>query len=943
MEILKTPTDPDQYELHLYLYDTAQNLHRNKLTSFILKRIPAIILFFIIMAPLQGWAQGTVSPSGGIRGRIHDNILNKDIPFVVVAIVDADSCLVAFTRTTKDGSWAFNKIPVGLYHVLISHPSYENYRTGLTIRKDAVSDLGNIVLGPKYDSLSVVVVTPKSPLMHIKGDTLEYNTANMKLKVNASVEELLTRLPGVQIDANGGITVNGKRVQRLMVDGEDVFGGDPTIVTRNFNADMIAKVQVLDKKSSQADFTGVDDGQRTKTINLTLKEDSKKGYFSKTEAGGDPKGIYNVNALLGAFKDKLQFAALGMIANNGARGFNGAIGNMNTNFELEADANDALSASAGGGIPQVVGGAIHYANKWNGNDDHIVGNYQYGRLVTHPSTTSLTEQVLPDSIFVQSKISNSVNSANQHALNADYDWIVDSLSAFRFSIGGLTRQGQNQFNTSDSSSFNDTLVNNSIQSISSRVQTQNFRGSIMWKKQGRKKKGRSISLIAGGARQDNSTNGYLYAVNNFYQPSGRLLSTDTIDQKKMISSTGLIINGDLSFTEPLWRGAILGSRYEMSFNRSQSRLGTYNKGDGKYLDFVDSLSNHYQYDLLTERGIINLQATARRLSYTIGGDILHYANRQRDLMRDSVLHYTYFTFAPRMNLQYNQTSNMSFSFGYSGSTSQPSIMQLQPVQNNTDPLHIAVGNPDLHTSFSHHFELSLNSTKPNLSIGTNYDFTSNAISTRTITDSLGRQISQPVNVNGSRDMGINISGGTRLRTLEMNVDYSAGLSYGRSVNFLNSLLAHNDNYNVGTSVSISKNVVNKYSFRIASSASYSYSNSSADPGVVTRFWAQNHNADISIFPLPGMELYSSCHYTWRQKTSVFDKNNSTIFLNAGLSKVVWRNQLSLRWEIKDIFGQNAGISRIISGNVISQSSFNTIGRYWMITATYRFINHGRIK
>jgi len=909
-----------------------------------MKPILTIIFLFIIIGPLQVRAQVSASPSGEICGRIQDNTLNKKIPLVVVAIIDIDSCLVTFTRTKKDGSWSFNNIPAGFYQVLISHPSYEDYRTGVTIRKDSLSNLGIIVLGPKYDSLSAIIVTPKSPPMHLRGDTLEYNTANMKLKLNATVEELLTRLPGVQIDENGGITVNGKRVQRLLMDGEDFFGGDPTIVTRNFNADMIAKVQVLDKKSSRSDFTGIDDGQRTKTINLTLKEDSKKGYFSKTEAGGDPQGIYNVNSLLGSFKGKRQFAALGMVANNGARGFNGAIGDMGTDLNLDADANDALNASAGGGIPRVVGGAIHYANKWNGNDDHIAGNYQYGRLITHPSTTSLAEQLLPDSIYVQNKAANSVNSVDQHGLNADYDWIVDSLSAFRFSMGGMTRQGHNQFNATGSSSFNDTLVNSSLQNIKSQVQIQNFGGSIMWRKQGWKEKRRSFSVIAGAARQDNSTNGYLYAVNTFYQPSGRPLSVDTIDQRKLIAATGFSANGNLNFTEPLWRGAILGARYEMSFNRSQSQLETYGKGDGKYQNLIDSLSNHYQYDVLTERGTINLQAANRLLSYTIGGDILHYDNRQKDLVRDSVLQYRYFSFAPRMNMRYNLTNNLSLSFDYSGSTNPPSITQLQPVQNNTDPLHLVLGNPDLHASFSHHFGLQFSSVKPIiLNIGTNFDFTTNAISTRTLTDSLGRQISQAVNVSGSRNMGLNISGSKKIRALDLNVDYSTHLSYGRNVNFLNALLAYNDNYNAGASLSFTKNVANKYSFRISSTASYSYSYSSADPGVPARYWTQNHNADIGIFLLPGMELYSSCHYTWRQKTSIFDKNNSTAFWNAGVSKDVWRNQLSLRWGINDILGQNAGISRNISGNVISQNSSNSIGQYWMISATYRFINHGKIK
>jgi Outer membrane protein beta-barrel family len=913
---------------------------RTTITPYLGIRCLALI-FVVLIAFFSPYCYGQ---EAGIKGRIRDTILNKDCPLAVVAILGSDSTILLFARSRRDGSFSFKDLPARKIHLLISHPSYSDYVDSFTIEGNSFIDLGTLALTPRADTLQAVIVTPKTIPMHMKGDTLEYNTANVKLKLNATVEELLSRLPGVQVDENGGIIVNGQKVQRLLIDGEDFFGGDPTIVTRNFNADMIAKVQVLDKKSSHAEFTGIDDGQKTKTINLTLKEDSKKGYFSKAEVGADPQGIYDVNALLGSFKGKRQFAALGIVANNGATGFNGAIDDMGSNLDLSGDANDALNASAGGGIPRIVGGAVHYANNWNGNDDHIAGNYQYGGLTTHPYSTSLTEQILPDSIYMQNQASSSMNSQVQHALNADYDWVPDSLSAFRFSIGGMTMQGHNQFSSLGSSSFNDTLVNNSLQNISSQVQSQNFRGSVMWRKHGRRKKGHAFAVIAGVAKQDNSTNGHLYAISNFYQPSGNLLRADTTDQMKLITSPGYVVNGNLNFTEPLWKGAILGFRYDVSFNRNLSLMSTYNRGNGKYQDLVDSLSNHYKADVLMERSTINLEARQRRLSYTIGGDILHYINRQTDLLKDSASHYGYSIFTPRASMFYNPTDKRAYSFDYSGTSNQPSIGQLQPVQNNTNPLHIVLGNPDLHASFSHHFSLNFTQLKPvNLNFGINYDFTTNAISTRTYTDSLGRQVSQAVNVNGSENLGLNISTEKLIRAIALNVNYSFNFSYGQSVNYVNTLLARNDNYNAGADILISKYVADKYNFRIKSNAEYSYFYSSASPGVVTQYWTQNHNAYISVFPLPRLEFNTNCRYVWRQKTSFFDKNNATIFWNAGLSKIVWHNQLTLRWEINNILDQNSGIGRSMSGNTITQNTSNVVGRYWMLTAVYRFINHGKFK
>ena len=863
---------------------------------------------------------------------------------MVVAILNRDSSLVQFTRTRRDGSWTFRGIPVGNYLLLVSHPFYSDYYARLIIKADSMTDLGMLFLEPKADTLSAVVVTPKTPPVHMRGDTLEYNTANIKMKVNATVEELLNRLPGVQIDQNGVITVNGKIVQRLLVDGEDFFSGDPTIVTRNFNADMIAKVQVLDKKSSQAEFTGVDDGQRTKTVNLVLKEDAKRGYFVKGEAGDDPQGYYNTNGLLGAFQGKKQFAVLAMAASNGTTGLGGGA-DVGGGLILAAGNGDALGASAGGGIPKAEAAGTHYADKWNGNVDHFSGNASIGHLTTQPYSSSISQQTLPDSIYTQVQSRNSVNSIDQQNFTANFDYLPDSVSAFGFSVGGMNSIGHNQFTSSGSSSFNDTLVNSSQSNIHDLVTSQNFRGNIMYRLRGRKKKTRNLSVTAGISSQTSTTNGYLYVLNNFYRPDGSLLNADTTDQRKAITATGINLNTSLNYTEPLWQGAILALSYGLNFNKGQSQQLTYNRGDGKYLDDVDSLSNHYQNDVLTQRATINIQRMgSRTLTYTIGGDILQYSNRQEDLQKDSVTKYQYTTFAPRANMRYAIDKRTGVSFDYSAGTLQPSIAQLQPVQNNNNPLYITIGNPNLRPGFTQNFGLSFDAEKLfSLNLGLSYSYTSNDISTKTYTDSLGRQISQAVNVNGSKNAGLNFSLNHRLMPFGLDLGLNGNVSFGRNVNYVGNLLSNNDSYNAAAGVSVGKYVADRYSFRINSGISYSSTNSSVNTGILTRFWTQNQNLQLSYFLMPGLEVNSNVDYNWRQKTSVFDQHNSTLLWNAFVSKNFLQNRLVVKWRINDILGQNAGINRTISGNTISQTTANVIGRYWMLSATYRFERHGKLK
>ena len=894
-----------------------------------------IVVSYFIFDPFSGIGQS-------IKGRVCDTSLKKDCLLAVVALMLPDSTLVQYTRSHKDGGFSFLHVSPGPYRIFITHPSYSEFTIPVVVLKDGVTDLGILSLPPKVDVLSTVIVTPRSLSPQMRGDTLEYNTSHVKTRLNATVEELLNRLPGVQVDQNGGITVNGKKIERLLVDGEVFFGGDPTTVTKNFNADMIAKVQVLDKKSGQSEFSGVDDGQRTKTLNLALKEDSKRGYFVKAEAEGDMKDYYNINGLLGAFNGRKQFAALGMMSNTGITGFSGNIGELGSGLNIGGGINDALDASAGKGVPQVISGGMHYANKWNGNENHAVGNYNYGLLRTNPFSSFITRQTLPDSIYTQQQQSNSINTQNQHNLNIDYDYIPDTISAFRFSLGGNSTDGNNELISTGSSTFNNTLVNNSLREIHSNIENQQFRGGLMWRRRGRKKANRNFSIITGILRQSNTTRGFLYSSNNFFQPHNRILGTDTIDQRKGFSNAGLVINSSLNYTELLWKNILLGASYGISINSSRATQATYSRAHGIYDHYIDSLSNDFKSNIFTQRVTINMQIHDKTFRCNLGADLLHYTYKQADEIKNYVLRHSYINFSPRINAFYNINNFKGFDFNYSGLVHQPSITQLQPALNNNDPLHIRIGNPNLHPSFSHNFSLNFHDLKPLiLNLGLNFGFATHDISDRTYTDTMGRQISQTVNVSGSKSAGIYCSISSMIKPIDLNFGLSTNLSYGRSVNYVNQYLSQNDNYNMGGGISLNKFVAEKYSFQFNCNFNYFYSRSSINLAARTYYWTQSHNAQFAVFLL-GFEISTSAYYNWRQKLDDFDKNNSTILWNAFINKEFFSNRLAIRWQINDILGQNIGISRNITANQTTESRFNIIGRYWILSATWRFIRHQKL-
>jgi len=895
------------------------------------KRLLGILLLFVVHCPVVG-------QMAAVKGKLRDTAGHKNLSFAVIAVLEDDSTLLRFTRSAKDGSFALRDLPAGHYLLWITHPSLSDYSAPVELIAGSVKDLGVVIPLPRADTLAAVVVTPKDPTMRLKGDTLEYTTAGLKLKVNATVENLLQRLPGIQVDQDGSITVNGQKVERLLVDGEDIFSSDPKIVTRNFNADLISKLQVLDKKSDRAAFTGVDDGHTTKTLNLVLKEDRKKGYFGKVEAGGGTDGYYNNNALLGSFKGKRQFAALGILANNGTTGFSGSGGGGNdiVGLSLNGDLDDFFSASAGVGIPQAIGVGMHYSNKWNNDEEYVSGNYSFGNTLTYPISSVINQQILPDTIYVQKQYSQSINNKNLHLFSGIYDVNLDTLSTVHLSLNVNSSFGNNQFVYKASTYLNDTLVNTSDRLIYSNFLSQELSGNIFWRKKFHKE-GRLLAITEGLRSTNNGTTGYLYSVSNFYRSDGSILGVDTLDQRKALAAKTTTIEGSINYTEPIWKNTVLALSYSLSYNKGRSLYDTYNKAGGKYEDTVDSLSSHFESGILTQKGTVNFQISKGRFIWVLGANVLKLNFKQSNLVKNETLHFQYNVVIPYIGGHYNFDGSHVIFFSYNGTTQEPSMAQLQPLQNNNDPLHVTLGNPNLKPTVTHYFGLRFFIVRPvPINIGFQTNYSSNSISTRSYTDSLGRQIYQAVNINGNKDILAYLFFNKKSFLPRLDWGMKINLSYTSSFNFVNELLSRNDAYTADCRLSMGHNIQNKYLLQMSSRFSFSYSHSSINSGAATHYWTQTHSILLGIFLPLGFEWTTNCNIILFQKASAFDRKNAIVIWNTCINRNFLTNRLSMQIRVNDILRQNSGINRLVSANQITENRSNVAGRFAMLTLIYHF-------
>ncbi|HEX5025940.1 MAG TPA: carboxypeptidase-like regulatory domain-containing protein, partial [Agriterribacter sp.] len=404
-------------------------------------KLPAF--FLIVFCSLQN----CYSQDGAITGTITDTTNQKKLQNAVIALMKKeDSTLYKFTRSDKNGAFVLSALPENKYFFIISYPGFADYVDDVEIQPGSTIHLGAINLTNKSLLLKEIVIRQNNAI-RIKGDTTEFAADSFAVRANASAEDLLKVLPGIQVDKNGKIIAQGQEVQKVLVDGEEFFSDDPTVATRNIRADAVDKVQVYDKKSDQAAFTGIDDGEKTKTINLKLKEDKKNGYFGKVSAGGGLKDKFNNEGMINFFRGKRKMAAFGTMSNTGQTGLNwednrkyaGTEDNFeydeNNGFFYSFGESDAFEFN-GNGLPKAWTAGAHYSNKWNDNKYNLNTSYLYKKLDVQGYGETKTQYILPDTLYYINQINSNFSQRVRNTLGGKYEVQLDSSSSLKFTFSG---------------------------------------------------------------------------------------------------------------------------------------------------------------------------------------------------------------------------------------------------------------------------------------------------------------------------------------------------------------------------------------------------------------------------------------------------------------------------------------------------------------------------
>ncbi len=910
-----------------------------------------LILFGCFFISSQLIAQTT----GTLKGRLIDTASQQSLKDASITILDAkDSTLEMFGLTDASGNFKLTNIGFGSYLVQMSFQGYRTIFKRITLAKEkAEADFGNIYLQIQPKLLDEVVVT-QSPIV-IKKDTIEYNAGSFKTKPNAVVEDLLKKLPGVEVAKDGTIKAQGEQVQRVLVDGKRFFGDDPKMAIKNLPPDIVDKIQVYDAQSDQTAFSGFDDGNRTKTINITTKKDKRKGYFGKAMAGGGDQGRYESSLNFNVYRNTQQISFIGQGNNVNRQAFSiqdilGAMGRSGSGGRVGGGGGGSVSNTIQGlgagnsssGITTTWAGGFNYKDVWSKHVE-TYGSYFYNNLSIDNRSNSLTQRFSgsADSSQFANQVSNSLNKNQNHRINYNIEWTIDSSSSLIIRPNVTIQNSQTQSETNTATTLNKSLFLNNVGQRNNQ-NSKGYNGNVDATFRHRfKKKGRtySVNLSVGG--NDNNGTASIYSSINY---DSLINKSRTLDQINNTNSDAKNINTTFSYTEPITKNQLIELSYAYNYKLSLSGKNTFqlDTATKQYSIPVDSLTNQFENVNFSNRITLGYRYQAPKFNFGITNGLQWAELNSDNKTKDTSFNKQFVNLYPTANFTYNFTKTQNLRINYNGRTNQPSVAQLQPVPDNADQTNIITGNPNLAQEFTHSLRLFYASFDifrfRNLFLMLNGSTTSNKIVSDvtqfTTGPKAGTQRTTYANRNGTYSITAYANYGFQLRKPKSNLSFGTNISHNRGVSLFNTALNYNYNTALGETIGWTMNWKEKLDLNLSATSTYNVVTNSIQSQNNANYFTQSISLEPTYTFKGGWVLGSDFDYTFNSGRSS-GYNTSIPLWNASISKLVFKKQNGeIKFAIYDLLNQNISITRTVTNNTIQDVQTNVLQRYFSLTFTY---------
>ncbi len=914
-----------------------------------------VLLFCLLLSALLIDAQQHF-----IKGSIIDSSESRNLELAVVSLLKkSDTTLINFTRSDKDGKFIFPKTDTGSYLLLISYPKFADFMESITVKGDF--QLGEINMTLKSKLLEEVVIRTNASI-RIKGDTTEFVADSFKVRDGATVEELLKKLPGLTVNAKGEIVAQGKKVDKVLVDGEEFFGDDPTMATQNIAAKAVDRVQVFDTKTEEQKITGMTTGNEGKTVNIKLKEDAKKGAFGKINGGTDFHKYFDSKILYNYFKGKKKVSVYGTRSNINTGSLNwGDRQKLGFENDFEYDELSGYYFSFGGGddfndwnlrgLPDAYTAGGLFSNKWNEDKNNINLSYRFNRLGTKNSGTTFTQNILPTGLTYSNNYSTKRGLNQQHAVNGKYEWKIDSLASIKFVTAFTRKTGiSSGTNISEFLNGNRDTVNRSFRDYTNNTIRNQTDNQLVYMQLFKKKNRLWQTTFRYGLTEDEN-NGLNNTVIRYFN-NGTFNYADTIDQQKIFDGRSTTMGVKTLFTEPLSTTWTLIIDYAYNKNHSTSLRNTFEKDfNGKYEVEVPEFSNNFTLDAFSHSGNALFRYAGKKIKLGFGSGISTVKLNLDNLDISTTSLFNFLNYTPQAQLNFSPKPQTNYSISYRGTTRQPTINQLQPLRDNTDPLNVFIGNPDLKVGFNHGFSINFNQYKVLKQSGFwfngGYNILKNAISQYNNTEpSTGKRTYYPVNVNGNNNWYLyanyNKGGGMFSSSNgsskgKFNYGFGMNANGGKYVNFVDNVKAITNSFSSNLNISLGYDKDEKFSINFEPFVGYNVSNSSLNSSIDNNYFTYGVRTGGNITLPWKMEFYTDINADLRERINAFATNTNLVVWNAWLSKKILKKDAGkLIFSVNDLLDENKGFIRTINSTFISDDRYQKISRYFLLKFEWSF-------
>lgn len=929
----------------------------------------------ILLLCISGLYLQAAGQSFSIRGKVLDAQDQSALPGAHISATRLSDSLNKAVVSNTQGFFTIDNLSPGQYEISISYLGMETHKQNVQVVGQNIN-LPAIALQTTTKQLEEVTVEGQAVAAVQKGDTTEFNADAYKTNPDATASDLLQKMPGI-VEENGQTQAQGEQVQQVLVNGRPFFGNDPNAALKNLPAEVVDKIQVFDQRSDQAQFTGFEDGQTTKTINIITKPETRNGTFGSLYAGYGTDDRYKAGGNVNIFKEDMRLSILGQTNNinqqnfsaddllgvvssrqRRGRGFGGRGGGRGGGGGFRGgNGTDNFLVAQQDGISQTHAFGLNYTDKWGLNTE-ITASYFFNR-----SNNDVFQDINQVFLFAsqegqtyeQNEISSSINTNHRFNMRIDHTINENNTLLIRPRLSIQQNEGTSQV-------FGETfsgeqLLNRTDNQVLTDYTAINFSNTLLYRHRFAKQ-GRTISLFLNTTYNEQEGERFQFADNLFLDADE--ITLDTLDQLTDLDNSSWNIRTGATFTERVGRRSQMELTYRYTYQKEDSDQQAFAFSDdsqdfdqsiepiGSLLDLSNVFESNYQAHSLGggyryfKRKIIFVS----RLSFQSAR-----LETQSILPESSVINRDFFNVLPLMFFRLNISQQKNIRAVYRASTNVPSVTQLQSVIDNSNPIQLSTGNPELDQNYQHNVFVRYSATNPDKSTVffalVRGQYTDNYIANSTLIadqealdlgngDMLpqGSQITSPVNLDGYWNVGTYVTYGIPISVLKSNLNFDFDAAYNRIPGLINNERNNTNNYNVGIGLSLSSNISKKVDFTVSSRTRLNWVENQLQSNLNDQYVNQDSRVRFYWNIWKGIVLRTNIiHQAYFGLAEGFNQNY--FLLNASLGKKIFKNQRGeITLSVFDALKENVSIQRNITETLIEDVRNNVLQRYVMLTFTY---------